>query len=672
MSVLNLVFNEDKKILRVTEGVVDVICSLADKYRKMSDSELKKQTVVLKERLANNETLDDVLPDAFAVAREASWRIEKIYPYPCQLLGGIILHRGDVAEMRTGEGKTITAVLPSYLNALTEKGVHVVTVNEYLAERDSQSNGKVLEYLGLSTGFCSSSMSKEGKRKAYSCDVTYTTNSELGFDYLRDNMVTTWKEKVQRGFNFCIIDEADSILIDEARTPLIISGGSKSTEDFYARTDTFSKGLIDEDVEIDLEKKTIHLTTKGQDKAERFFKTDNLYYLKNSALVHHLQNALRANKLFTLGVEYIVKDEKIALVDQFTGRVMANRSYSDGLHQAIQAKEGVEIEKETKTLATVTYQNFFRIYNKISGMTGTAKTEEEEFRKIYNMRVIQIPTNRAVIRFDENDEIYGTKKAKFKAILKEILLRNKDNQPVLVGTASVEDSELVSQMLTLIKVPHNVLNAKNHGREAEIITNAGKRGSITISTNMAGRGTDIKLGPGIRETGGLAVLGTERHESRRIDNQLRGRSGRQGDPGFSKFFISVEDNLMQRFGGDRIKEIFTQIGEETLEGFALSKSISGAQKELKEWILILEKMFFYDNILSQQREIIYGQRDQILVATNLMKIIKNMTFEVVRDVVCETITEKGVVIDYSAFLKPGKWKTNAWKYLSTIGSRKNE
>ena len=551
---LKKMIENDKKELRRLEKIADKIDAHASAMEQLSDEQLREKTDEFKARYQKGETLDELLPEAFAVVREAAKRVLGLFPYRVQLMGGIVLHDGNIPEMRTGEGKTLTATMPVYLNALSGEGVHVVTVNEYLATRDSNEMGELYNFLGLSVGLNINSKSSDEKREAYNCDITYSTNNELGFDYLRDNMVVYRSQMVQRPLNYAIVDEVDSILIDEARTPLIISGQAEKSTALYTRADNFVKRLKeDEDYKIDIQSKTIGLTEAGIEKAEQTFGLDNLYDIENTALTHHLDQALRANYIMLLDIDYVVQDNKVLIVDQFTGRIMDGRRYSDGLHQAIEAKEGVEIEDETKTMATITFQNYFRMYKKLAGMTGTAKTEEEEFREIYNIQVIQIPTNRPIIRDDRPDLLYPTLESKFNAVVEDIKERYHKGQPVLVGTVAVETSELLSDKLNAAKIPHEVLNAKNHFKEAEIIMNAGQKGAVTIATNMAGRGTDIKLGLGVLELGGLAVIGTERHESRRIDNQLRGRAGRQGDPGVSQFYLSLEDDLMKRFGSERIK-----------------------------------------------------------------------------------------------------------------------
>ncbi len=628
-------FNFDQRRLNEIKKVADEVDKLAPVMSAMEDEELKAQTPKLKERYENGESLDDLLPEAFATVREAAKRVIGEYPYYVQVLGGIVLHNGDIAEMKTGEGKTLTSIMPVYLNALTGEGVHIVTVNEYLASRDAAWMGKIHEFLGLTVGLNLRTMNAANKRKAYACDITYTTNSEVGFDYLRDNMVTDKKDRVLRPLNFALVDEVDSILIDESRTPLIISGGQKKTANMYIQADRLVKKFVqDEDYEIDIKSKAITILEPGVEKAERTFKVNNLFDLEHTNLVHHINMALKANYTMTKDVEYVVKDKSIVIVDQFTGRMMEGRQYADGLHQAIEAKENVPIKEETSTLATITYQNFFRLYKKLAGMTGTAKTEEEEFRAIYNMLVQEIPTNKPVIRIDYPDAVYGTKKAKFQALVEEIISCHEKGQPVLVGTISVETSEFVSKMLSQRKIRHEVLNAKNHAREAEIIAKAGQKGAVTIATNMAGRGTDIKLGEGVRELGGLAVLGSERHESRRIDNQLRGRSGRQGDPGYSRFYVSVQDDLMVRFGGDRMEGLFAQLGDVPVESKVITKSISSAQKRVEGYNFDIRKSLLeYDDVLRQQREIIYDQRNFVLDHDDVHPIVKDMFDRVVDNIV---------------------------------------
>jgi len=639
MNILKRLFDHEYKELNRFKTLADKIEGLKDEYLNLSDEQLKNKTIEFKERLANGETLDDILVEAFATVREAATRTIGETPFYVQLLGGIAIHYGNIAEMKTGEGKTLTTVLPAYLNALEGKGVHVITVNEYLTLRNAEWMGKVFDFLGISVGINLRELTPSQKRKEYEKDILYTTNNELGFDYLRDNMVVKKENRVQRGLNFAILDEVDSILIDEARTPLIISGGHMQSKNLYVSADMFVKTLKKEkDYTIDEKTKSVSLTEEGSDKACDYFKLENLYDIANSALVHHIDQSLKANYGMQKDVDYVVQDGEVIIVDQFTGRLMKGRAFSEGLHQAIEAKEGVKIQEETKTLATITFQNLFRMYNKLSGMTGTAKTEEEEFRNIYNMFVIQIPTNRDVIREDMADLVFATQKAKFNAIVDEIEKRHKTGEPILVGTIAIETSELVSRMLTKKGIKHEVLNAKNHAREAEIIAKAGEKGSVTIATNMAGRGTDIKLGSGVRELGGLCVIGTERHESRRIDNQLRGRAGRQGDPGISQFFVSLEDELMVRFGTDRVKTLMQTAGfdDQAIRSKIFTGSIEGAQKRVEGNNFDIRKhLLQYDNVMNEHREIIYRKRNEILdqesihenVLENLKNYIKNNVFK---------------------------------------------
>ena len=636
-NILKKIYDNDRRELKKFEKLATKVESLGDEYEKLSDEQLPAKTPEFRKRLENGETLDDILPEAFATAREGAKRVLGLYPFRVQIIGGIALHYGNIAEMMTGEGKTLTATLPVYLNALTGKGVHVVTVNEYLSSRDESEMGQLYKWLGLSVGLNLNSMSADEKRDAYNCDVTYSTNSELGFDYLRDNMVVYKDQMVQRPLNYAIIDEVDSILIDEARTPLIISGQADQANSEYIRADSFVKTLvedkIDDDVDdeedhgdykIDWPTKTINLTNQGIKKACEHFGLKNLYDIDNQVLVHHIDQALRANYIMLKDIDYVVQNGEVMIVDSFTGRVMEGRRYSDGLHQAIEAKEGVKIQEESKTQATITYQNFFRMYKKLAGMTGTAKTEEEEFREIYNMEVITIPTNRPIARKDLPDILYPTLDSKFEAVVKEIKERHAKGQPVLVGTVAIESSERLSQMLNQAGIPHAVLNAKNHAKEAEIIMNAGQRGAVTIATNMAGRGTDIKLGPGVKELGGLAVIGTERHESRRIDNQLRGRSGRQGDPGVTRFYLSLEDDLMKRFGGDRVKLFLDRISDndddKVIESRMITKQVESAQKRVEGNNYDTRKQTLqYDDVMRTQREIIYGERMQVISEDKSLK-----------------------------------------------------
>ena len=639
MSVFRKMFDFDEKELRRFDKIADKILELDDEYSKLSDDELKSKTEEFKNRLANGEDLDDILIEAFATAREACYRVINEKPYKVQLIGGLALHYGNIAEMKTGEGKTLTSVMPAYLNALEGQGVHIVTVNEYLAERDSKWMGQIHEFLGLSVGLNLRDLSPSEKRAEYDKDILYSTNNEIGFDYLRDNMAIRKEDRVQqRGLNYAIVDEVDSILIDEARTPLIISGGFLENKNLYIDADRFAKSLnYDTDIVYDAKLKRSNLSEEGMKKAEKYFKVDNLYDVNNSTLVHFINQALHANYSQKNDVDYVVKDGKIVIVDQFTGRLMPGRAFSDGLHQAIEAKEGVEIQQETKTLATITFQNLFRMYNKLSGMTGTAKTEEEEFREIYNMYVIAIPTNKPVIREDMADLIYASKKSKFKAIIDEIAKRHEKGQPVLVGTIAIETSEEISSLLKKRGIPHEVLNAKNHAREAEIIAKAGEKGSVTIATNMAGRGTDIKLGEGVKELGGLCVIGTERHESRRIDNQLRGRSGRQGDPGFTQFYIAMDDELMIRFGSEKIKNILQSTGIDdgmVIRSKMFSRSVASAQKRVEGNNYDMRKSVLqYDDVMNKQRELIYGKRNNILDSESIHEEILKSMYNHVADII---------------------------------------
>lgn len=640
MAVFGGLFSEEKRELKKLEKTADQVLALESKMQALSDEELKDKTREYRERLEKGETVDDLLPEAFATAREAAFRVINEKPYKVQIMGSVAMHKGDIAEMKTGEGKTLTATMAVYLNALSGQGVHVITVNEYLAGRDAAWMGEIYRFLGLSVGVNKRELSPREKRAAYACDITYTTNSELGFDYLRDNMVTDVKDRVMRGLHVAFVDEVDSVLIDESRTPLIISGGKKQTANLYIASDRFVKTLtkpeyefdkstkenklLSGDYDIDEKTRQVMLTDDGVAKAEKYFGLENLYDLDHTQLVHHINQALRANYIMMREVEYVVNDEQeIVIVDQFTGRMMPGRAYSDGLHQAIEAKEGVPIKEETSTLATITYQNFFRLYEKLAGMTGTAKTEEEEFLSTYNMKVIVIPTNRPVARQDLPDEIYSRKDSKYRALVNKVRELHEKGQPVLVGTIAVETSELISNMLNAEKIPHEVLNAKNHAREAEIIAKAGRPGSVTIATNMAGRGTDIKLTEESRKLGGLAVLGSERHESRRIDNQLRGRSGRQGDPGFSRFYVSLEDSLIVRFGGDKLQALFNKMGDEQIESKAVTKSITMAQKRVEGFNFDTRKTLLdYDDVLRRQREIIYAQRNRILESEEVHDLVK--------------------------------------------------
>lgn len=624
MGFLDKLFRFDQKALKKIEKQSQNVLAYEEEMSHKTDDELRLKTTEFKERLDHGETIEDIKFEAFAVAREAAKRVLNQFPFKVQVMGAIVLNQGDVAEMRTGEGKTLTATMAVYLNALTGRGVHVVTVNEYLAQRDAEWMGQIYRFLGLTVGVNLREKTTTEKKEAYACDITYTTNSELGFDYLRDNMAVDVNNRVLRGLVYAVIDEADSILIDESRTPLIISGGSKVSANTYIIADRFVKTLKRErDFSYDEKTKTCGLTESGVDKAERMFGIKNLYSPENNDLVHRIVQALKANYVMSRDVEYMVDAEgEIQLIDQFTGRILKGREYSDGLQQAIQAKENVKIKQETVTLATITYQNFFRLYEKLSGMTGTAKTEEEEFRKIYNMRVITIPTNRPIARIDALDYIFGNKDAKFKALVNEIKERHALGQPILIGTVSVEMSEFMDRLLTEAHLPHNVLNAKNHAREAEIIAHAGETGAITIATNMAGRGTDIKLDEAARKAGGLCVFGTERHESRRIDNQLRGRSGRQGDPGFTRFYISLDDELMRRFGSDSLRKYYESAGDEAIESRLVQSAITSAQKRIEGQNFDTRKSLLdYDDVLRKQREIMYKKRDNILFAENINDMI---------------------------------------------------
>ena len=650
LKILKRIFDHEYKELEKFKLIADKVFELEDKYSKLTDKQLKDSTKKLKKRLSNGESLDDIIPDAFATVREAAFRVIGEKPFYVQVLGALAIHFGNIAEMKTGEGKTLTCVMPAYLNALTEKGVHVVTVNEYLATRDSNWMGQIYNFLGLTVAVNLREMTSKEKKEAYNCDILYSTNNELGFDYLRDNMVVNAEDRVQRPLNFAIIDEVDSVLIDEARTPLIISGGVMKSANLYKDADRFVKSLKEnEDYTIDEKTKDITLTDQGTIKGEKYFRLSNLYDIEHSALVHHINQALKANYTMHNDVDYVVQEGKVVIVDQFTGRLMPGRAFSDGLHQAIEAKENVEIQEETKTLATITFQNYFRMYEKLSGMTGTAKTEEEEFRNIYNMFVIEIPTNLPVIRVDAADLIYSTKEEKYKAIIAEIKRRHEKGQPVLVGTIAIETNELLSNMLKKAHIKHEVLNAKNHAREAEIIAKAGEKGSVTIATNMAGRGTDIKLGKGVKELGGLCVIGTERHESRRIDNQLRGRSGRQGDPGYSQFFVSFEDELMVRFGTDRFKTILEMAGldsERNMRSKTITRSVETAQKRVEGNNFDARKhLLQYDDVMGKHREIMYAKRNEILDSDDVHNYVINIIKEHVDIVVRRHTNEHGIILE---------------------------
>ncbi len=624
-NILKKWIESDRRELRRINKIANKVESYAKQMSELTDEQLQAKTDEFRERYKKGESLDHMLPEAFAVSREGAKRVLGLYPFHVQIMGGIVLHEGNIAEMRTGEGKTLTATMPVYLNAISGKGVHVITVNEYLSKRDATEMGQLYNWLGCSVGINNSEMSPDQKREAYKADIMYSTNSEIGFDYLRDNMAVYKEDQVQRGLNYALVDEVDSILIDEARTPLIISGPGTGTSKLYKQTDRFVKQLKkDVDYKIDLESKTVSLTDEGIKKAEKYFNLKNLYDPENTALTHHLDQALRANYIMLLDKDYVVQDGEVLIVDSFTGRVMEGRRFSDGLHQAIEAKEGVEIQEENKTMANITYQNLFRMYNKLAGMTGTAKTEQEEFSEIYNMETITIPTNRPVQRKDEPDLLYPTLQSKFAAVVDRIKKLHAKGQPILVGTVAVETSEYLSQLLDKENIPHVVLNAKNHAKEAEIVKNAGQKGAVTIATNMAGRGTDIKLGPGVREIGGLAVIGTERHESRRIDNQLRGRSGRQGDPGLSQFYLSLEDDLMKRFGGDRIKAFLERMKvndeDAVIKSRFLTHQVESAQKRVEGNNYDSRKnVLQYDDVMREQREIIYKERQQIITEDKSLK-----------------------------------------------------
>lgn len=627
--LLNKVFDMNKRQIKKSEKLADQIDALSSDMEKLSDDALRAKTEEFKERYQKGETLDDLLVESFAVVREAARRVLGLHPYKVQLMGAIALHEGNIAEMKTGEGKTLTSTLPVYLNALTGKGVHVVTVNEYLASRDANEMGQLFEFLGLTVGLNLNGLTREEKIEAYKADVTYSTNNELGFDYLRDNMVLYKEQMVQRPLHFAVIDEVDSILIDEARTPLIISGSAQKSTALYLQANGFVRQLKrEEDYTYDEKTKGVQLTEDGISKAEKAFGIDNLFDIQHVALNHHINQALKAHVTMHNDVDYVVQEGEIVIVDQFTGRLMKGRRFSDGLHQAIEAKEGVEIQNESMTLATITFQNYFRMYEKLSGMTGTAKTEEEEFRNIYNMNVVAIPTNRPIARDDRADLIFKTIEGKHNAVANDIAERHKAGQPVLVGTVAIETSEIISKLLNKRGIKHNVLNAKNHAREADIIAEAGHKGSVTIATNMAGRGTDIKLGEGVKEVGGLAVIGTERHESRRIDNQLRGRSGRQGDPGVTQFYLSMEDELMRRFGSDNMKNMMERLGmddTQPIQSKMVSRAVESAQKRVEGNNFDARKQLLqFDDVLRQQREVIYKQRFEVLDSENLRSIVEKM------------------------------------------------
>ncbi len=649
MSLLRKLFDHEYKEMKRFRVLADKIVALEDEYSKLTDTQLQSKTEEFKERLSKGETLDDILVEAFATAREAAYRVLDMKPFYVQILGALAIHYGNIAEMKTGEGKTLVAVMPAYLNALTGNGVHIITVNEYLANRDAEWMGGIHKFLGLTVGVNLRELSPIEKQNAYNCDILYSTNNEIGFDYLRDNMVVRKENRVQRPLNFAIIDEVDSVLIDEARTPLIISGGEMRSANLYIEADRFAKSLkAEEDYIYDEKTKSVNLTESGSDKAESTFKIGNLYEVNNATLLHHINQALRANYSMKKDVDYVVQDGEVVIVDQFTGRLMKGRAYSDGLHQAIEAKEGVNINQETKTLATITFQNLFRMYKKLAGMTGTAKTEEEEFRNIYNMYVIEIPTNKEVIRIDAPDLVYATKEAKYKAIIEFVRECYDRGQPVLIGTIAIETSELISNLLKQAHIPHEVLNAKNHAREAEIISKIGQQKSVTIATNMAGRGTDIKLSDSIRDLGGLCVIGTERHESRRIDNQLRGRSGRQGDPGYTQFFVSMKDDLMIRFGSDRIGELMKNmgLGDQAIRSKTFTKSIGAAQKRVEGNNFDIRKQLLqYDDVMNNQREIIYEKRNKILDEESIHEMILTTFRHHIEDLINSHLAPEGYLTD---------------------------
>ena len=649
MNIFKKLFDHEYKELTRFKKIADKVIELDEEYSKLTDTELQSKTAEFKERLVKGETLEDILVEAFATSREAAYRVIGEKPYYVQILGALAIHYGNIAEMKTGEGKTLTCVMPAYLNALDGKGVHIITVNEYLATRDAEWMGGIHRFLGLTVGVNRRDLSSEEKQDVYNCDITYSTNNEIGFDYLRDNMVVRKEERVQRPLNFAIIDEVDSVLIDEARTPLIISGGQMENSNLYIDADRLAKSLKkDKDFILDEKTKTVNLTDKGVEKAEKKFNLVNLYDLSNSVLLHYINQALRANYAMNKDVDYVVQNGEIIIVDQFTGRLMKGRAYSDGLHQAIEAKENVTINEETKTLATITFQNLFRMYKKLSGMTGTAKTEEEEFRSTYNMYVIQIPTNKPVIRIDAPDKVYANREAKYKAIIEKIRECYEKGQPVLVGTIAIETSELISKLLDRAHLPHEVLNAKNHEREAEIISKIGLGKSITIATNMAGRGTDIKLSDEIKELGGLCVIGTERHESRRIDNQLRGRSGRQGDPGYTQFFVSLKDDLMIRFGSDKIGTLMEHMGltDQAIESKTFTGSVTQAQKRVEGNNFDARKQLLqYDDVMNEQRTLIYNKRNNILDSESIHEMIKTSFRNHIEDIVKSHIPPEGYLTE---------------------------
>ena len=650
MNILKKLFDHEYKEMKRFKKLADAVMALEEDYAKLSDDELKSHTTQYKERLKNGESLDDLLVEAYATAREVAYRKLGEKAFYVQILGAIAIHFGNIAELKTGEGKTLVTIFPAYLNSLEEKGVHVITVNEYLTVRNANWMGPVYEALGVSVGINKRELSPSEKKEQYNCDILYTTNNELGFDYLRDNMVVQKENRVQRGLNYAIIDEVDSILIDEARTPLIISGGSLKSANLYIDADRFVKSLKN-DIHYNYDEKTknVTLTDDGVSEAEKYFKVKNLYSLENNELVHYINQSLKANYGMKRDVDYVVQDGEVLIVDPFTGRIMKGRQWSDGLHQAVEAKEGVKINEETKTVATITFQNLFRMYEKLSGMTGTAKTEEEEFRNIYNMYVIVIPTNKPVARIDYADLLYPNLKGKYKAIVNKIEEIHSTGQPILVGTVAIENSELISDMLTKKGIKHEVLNAKNHEREAEIISHAGEKGAVTIATNMAGRGTDIKLTPETKELGGLFVIGTERHESRRIDNQLRGRSGRQGDPGASQFYISMEDELMRRFGTDRIKNMLEAVGmseDQAIRSKTFTRSVSSAQAKVEGNNFDIRKQLLeYDDVMNRQREDIYARRNEILDSESIHETVLNNIYNHISDIVEDHIPPEGYLTE---------------------------
>ena len=678
MGILKKLLDSEYKELKRFDKLADEILALDDEMSNLNDEDFSKKTEEFKKRLVDGETFDDILVPAMALAREACFRAIGEKPFKVQVIGALAIHYGNIAEMKTGEGKTLTTVLPAYVNALTGKGVHVVTTNEYLSDRNANWMKPIYDLLGITVGVNLRELSPKEKQEVYNCDITYSTNNEIGFDYLRDNMVVRKEDRVQRPLNYCIIDEVDSILIDEARTPLIISGGQANSSNLYIEANRAVKNLKEDvDYTLDLKTKSVSLTEDGSKKIEKLLHIGNLYDIDNASLVHHLNQALKANYAFAKDVDYVVADGQVVIVDQFTGRLMHGRQYSDGLHQAIEAKEGVTINVETKTMATITFQNLFRMYNKLSGMTGTAKTEEEEFRNIYNMYVICIPTNKPVIREDLSDLVYATEKGKYKAIINTVKEIHEKGQPILIGTISVESNEHLSGLLKKAGLPHEVLNAKNHEREAEIIAKAGEKGAITLATNMAGRGTDIKLGEGVKELGGLCVIGTERHESRRIDNQLRGRAGRQGDPGMSQFFVSFEDDLMRRFGTDKIKSMLQSLGiddDMAIRSKALTRSIETAQKRVEGNNYDIRKSLLdYDNVLNEQREIIYNKRNEIIDNASINEEVIT-TFKETINVLCEnhiapegylTENDRSEIVEYvkTNFLKTQKLDTEDIKDL---------